>query len=73
VWNSGTEAQRIFPGDTIRLYNGTNIEERVVQSIASETSLTTTEPWNFTFSATDCIVVRGPRLITATTRTGTRR
>lgn len=66
LWTSGTEAQRIFQGDSILLYNATDMERRTVQSVASDTSLTTTEPWLTTFSATDYVITRGSRLITAT-------
>jgi len=67
LWTTGTEAQRIFSGDTIVLYNATDMESRVVSSVASDTSLTTTETWTTTFTATDYVVVRGSRFITATT------
>jgi len=67
LWTSGTEAQRIFPGDQLIVYDGSNIERRTVLAVASDTSLTTTEPWVTSFTAQDYVVVRGSRLLTATT------
>jgi hypothetical protein len=66
-WATGTEPQRLFAGDTIILYDGTNQEAQVVEEVVDDDTLTTVEPWTTSFAATDYVVVRGSRLLTATT------
>jgi hypothetical protein len=67
LWSTGTEAQRIFNGDEIIVYSGTNQEVHTVTNVTNDTTLTVDSAFQTTFAATTYIIRRGPRLLTATT------